>query len=158
MKTPFCTNTSVYLVLVLGDLTYSTIGFWVINLLYQMNYTDSCGPLFYYIIFLYSLLYLVKSGHLKFRYFFSLNNWKQIYGLFLSYQFTFDSLNILNRFDGVMDSVLAWRMVVQEFDSLSSQTKDYYIGTCCFSGRQAALMSNNKVESGCLEWKDLSYL
>ena len=106
MKIPFCTNTSVYLVLVLGDLTYSTIGFWVINLLYQMNYTDSCGPLFYYIIFLYSLLYLVKSGHLKFRYFFSLNNWKQIYGLFLSYQFTFDSLNILNRFDGVMDSVL----------------------------------------------------
>ena len=44
-----------------------------------------------------------------------------------------------NRTGGVMVKVLALSEVDRAFDSWSGQTKDYNIGICCFSAKQAAL-------------------
>jgi hypothetical protein len=43
-----------------------------------------------------------------------------------------------------MASVLASSVVYRGFKPMSSQTKDYEIGICCFSAKYAALMSKNK--------------
>ena len=43
-----------------------------------------------------------------------------------------------------MVSVLASSAVDSEFESLSGQTKDYKIGMCCFSAKDAVLRRRNK--------------
>ena len=49
-----------------------------------------------------------------------------------------------NRIDGVMISVLASSVVDRGFEPRLGQTKDYTIGTCCFSSKHAALRSKSK--------------
>ena len=49
-----------------------------------------------------------------------------------------------DRIGGVMVSVLASSVVDREFEPRSGQTKDYKIGMCCFSAKQAALRRNSK--------------
>jgi hypothetical protein len=43
-----------------------------------------------------------------------------------------------------MVSVLAWSVVDRGFEPRFGQTKDYYIGMCCFSAKQAALRRKSK--------------
>ena len=43
-----------------------------------------------------------------------------------------------------MVSVLAWSMVDRGFKPRSGQTKDFKIGICCFSNKQAALRRKSK--------------
>ena len=50
----------------------------------------------------------------------------------------------LNRIGGVIISVLASSAVDGGFESRSGHTKDYKIGMCCFSTKQAALMRKGK--------------
>jgi hypothetical protein len=47
---------------------------------------------------------------------------------------------------GVIVSVFAWSSVDRGFELRSGQTKDYNIGICCFSTKQAALRSKSKDE------------
>ena len=49
-----------------------------------------------------------------------------------------------NRIGGVMVSMLALIVVYRGFESRSGQTKDYKIGICCFSAKQAALRRKSK--------------
>ena len=59
--------------------------------------------------------------------------------------FTFYNSSIVcNRIGGVMVSVLASGTVDREFEPRSGQTKDYKIGICCFSAKQAALRRRRK--------------
>ena len=44
----------------------------------------------------------------------------------------------MNHISGVMVSVLVWSAVDAEFEPRSGQTKDYTIGICCFSAKDAA--------------------
>ena len=55
-----------------------------------------------------------------------------------------NSLIICYRFGGVMVSVLALSVVDRGFQPWSGQTKDYTIGICCFSAKQAALRRKSK--------------
>ena len=50
--------------------------------------------------------------------------------------------SIMNHIGGVMVSMLASSAVDRGFESQSDQIKDYKIGVCCFSAKQAALRSN----------------
>ena len=43
-----------------------------------------------------------------------------------------------------MVSVLAWSVVDHGFEPRLGQTKDYYIGMCCFSAKHAALRRKSK--------------
>jgi hypothetical protein len=66
-----------------------------------------------------------------------------------------------NRIGGVMVSVLASNAVDREFESRLSQTKDYKIGICCFSAKQAALSRKSKDwldrnQNNVSEWRDIS--
>jgi hypothetical protein len=45
---------------------------------------------------------------------------------------------------GVMVSVLASSVVDREFESRLGQTKDYNIGICCFTAKDAALRRESK--------------
>ena len=45
---------------------------------------------------------------------------------------------------GVMVSVLASNMIDRGFEPWSGQTKDYEIGICCFSAKQAVLRRKSK--------------
>ena len=45
----------------------------------------------------------------------------------------------MNHIGGVMVSVLASSALNRGFDSRSGQTKDYNIGSCCFSDKHAVL-------------------
>ena len=49
-----------------------------------------------------------------------------------------------NCIGGIMVSVLALNVVDRGFESRSGQIKDYKIGICCFSVKDAALRSKNK--------------
>ena len=62
---------------------------------------------------------------------------------------------------GVMVSVLASSAVDRGFESCSGQTKDYYIGICCFSAKHIALTSKSKDRlarnhNNVSEWSDMS--
>jgi hypothetical protein len=50
----------------------------------------------------------------------------------------------MNRIGGVMVSMLASSAVDRGFEHRSGQTKDYKIGTCCFSAKHAALRKKSK--------------
>ena len=68
---------------------------------------------------------------------------------------------ILNRIGGVMIRVLASSAVDRGFEPRSGQTKDYKIGTCCFSAKHAALRRKSKEwlarnHNNVSEWSDLS--
>ena len=63
--------------------------------------------------------------------------------------------------DDVMVSELAWSVVDRELEPWSGQTKDYKIGICCFSTKEAALRSKNKDwlarnQKDVSEWDDMS--
>ena len=45
----------------------------------------------------------------------------------------------INRIGGVMDSVLVSSAVDRGFESRSCQTKDYQLGSCCFSTKHTSL-------------------
>ena len=51
---------------------------------------------------------------------------------------------VSDRIGGVMVSVLAASAVARVFEPRSGQTKDYAIGICCFSAKQAALRRKSK--------------
>ena len=60
-----------------------------------------------------------------------------------------------------MVSVLASSAVDHGFEPQSAQTKDYKIGICCFSAKQAALRRKNKDwlaqnRNNVSEWSDMS--
>ena len=60
-----------------------------------------------------------------------------------------------------MVSVLASSAVDSRFDPRLGQTKDYKIGICCFSAKQAALRSKNNDwlawnQDNVSEWSDMS--
>ena len=50
----------------------------------------------------------------------------------------------MNRISGVMVSMLSSSAVDREFEHRLGQTKDYKIGICCFSAKQAALRRKSK--------------
>ena len=50
----------------------------------------------------------------------------------------------INRIGGVIVSVLASSAVDREVEPRSGQTKDYKIGICCFSDKDAALRRKSK--------------
>ena len=65
------------------------------------------------------------------------------------------------RIGGVMVNVLASNEVDRGFEPRSGQTKDYTIGICYFSVKQAALRSKNKDwlprnQNNVSEWSDMS--
>ena len=70
------------------------------------------------------------------------------------------SLLKLERIGGVMVSVLASDAVDRGFEPRSGQTKDYKIGSCCFSSKHAALRKKCKDwlprnQDNVSEWGDL---
>ena len=52
--------------------------------------------------------------------------------------------SVLNRIGSVMVSVLVSSAVDRGFESPPGQTKNYKIGICCFSAKQAALRRKSK--------------
>ena len=54
------------------------------------------------------------------------------------------SINLKHRIGGVMVSVIASSAVDRVFEPRSGQTKDYKIGICCFSAKNAALQRKSK--------------
>ena len=54
------------------------------------------------------------------------------------------SINQKHRIGGVMVCVLASSAVDRGFEPQSGQTKDYNIGSCCFSAKHAALWRKSK--------------
>ena len=50
----------------------------------------------------------------------------------------------MNNIGGVMVSMLASSAVDRGFEPISGQYKDYIIGICCFSAKQAALRRKSK--------------
>ena len=46
-----------------------------------------------------------------------------------------------NRIGGVTVSMFTWNAVDRGFEPRSGQTKDYYLGICCFSAKHATQMS-----------------
>ena len=70
--------------------------------------------------------------------------------------------SLLNRMDGVTVSVLASSAVDRWFQSRSGQTKDYEIGICYFSAKQADQSSKSKDwlvlnQDNVSEWGDIIY-
>ena len=66
-----------------------------------------------------------------------------------------------DRIGGVMASMLASSTVDRGFEPLSGQTKDYKIGSCCFSAKYAALRRKSKDwlarnQDNVSEWGDMS--
>jgi hypothetical protein len=69
---------------------------------------------------------------------------------------------VCNRIGGVVIKVLASSAVDRGLEPRSGQTKDYKIGICCFSAKQAALRRNNKDwlarnQNNVSEWSDMSF-
>ena len=76
--------------------------------------------------------------------------------IFLEFRFELE----LNRIGGVMVSVLASSAVDREFEPLSSHTKDYRIGICCFFAKHAASRRKSKDwlagnQNNVSEWSDM---
>jgi hypothetical protein len=66
-----------------------------------------------------------------------------------------------DRIGGVMVSVLALIAVDHGFETRSGKTKEYKIGICCFSAKQAALRRRRKDwlarnQDNVSEWGDMS--
>jgi hypothetical protein len=79
-------------------------------------------------------------GHVKARHMFTITK-----PLVLSFSISLlFSLSGLDRFGGVMVSVLASSMVYHGFTARSGQTEDYKIGVCCFSAKHATLRRKSK--------------
>jgi hypothetical protein len=62
---------------------------------------------------------------------------------------------------GVMVSVLASSVVDREFEPRLGRTKNYEIGTCCFSAKHTAIRRKNKAwlarNKNCVsKWSDIS--
>jgi len=79
------------------------------------------------------------------------------------YLIWFERLNITftYRISGVMVSMLASSAVDRGFERRSGQTKDYEIGICCFSDKQAELRRKCKSwlarnQDNVSEWIDMS--
>ena len=85
------------------------------NYLELINYEISYK---HYVIFLFCISFLWKSN-LK-----DIRRWYSI---------------IRNCIDGVMVTMLTTSVVDHGFKAWSSQTKQYEVGICCFSAKQAAL-------------------
>jgi hypothetical protein len=69
--------------------------------------------------------------------------------------------NVINRFSGVIVSMLDSRAVDHGFEPWSGQNKDYEIGICCFSAKHAALRKKSKDwlarnQDIVSEWGDMS--
>ena len=70
-------------------------------------------------------------------------------------------LETRNRIGGVMICVFFSSTVDREFEPRSGQTKDYKIGTCCFSAKHAALRRKGKDwlarnQNNVSEWSNMS--
>ena len=50
----------------------------------------------------------------------------------------------MNRFGGVMISMLASSKIDRGFEPRSGEIKEYEIGICCFSAKHAAFRGNSK--------------
>ena len=71
------------------------------------------------------------------------------------------ALYSLNRIGGVMVSVLASSAIDRGFEPRSGKTKDYKIGSCCFSAKHASLMRKSKDglarnQDNAFEWGDMA--
>ena len=57
-----------------------------------------------------------------------------------------------------MISILASSAVDRRFEPRSVQTKDFKIGTCCFSAKHAALRRKrlSRIQNNVFEWNDMS--
>ena len=69
-------------------------------------------------------------------------------------------VNQTHRIGGVMVNALASSAVDRGFEPRSGQTKDYNIGICCFSAKQAALRRKSKDwlarnQNNVSEWSDI---
>jgi hypothetical protein len=67
----------------------------------------------------------------------------------------------MNRIGNVMVSVLASSAIDCGYDPRSGQTKEYKIGMCCFSAKNAALRRKSKDwldrnQNNVSEWSDIS--
>ena len=67
----------------------------------------------------------------------------------------------MNRIGNVMVSVLASSAIDCGYDPRSGQTKEYKIGICCFSAKNAALRRQSKDwldrnQNNVSEWSDIS--
>ena len=72
-----------------------------------------------------------------------------------------NKIKIGNRIGSVMVSVLASRAIDCRYESRSGQTKEYKIGICCFSAKNAALRRKSKDwlarnQNNVSEWSDIS--
>ena len=70
-------------------------------------------------------------------------------------------IKIMNRIGNVMVSVLASSAIDCGYDPRSGQTKEYKIGMCCFSAKNAALRRKSKDwldrnQNNVSEWSDIS--
>ena len=68
---------------------------------------------------------------------------------------------LLNGIGGIIVSVLATSVVYPGFDPRSDQIKDYTIGICCFSAKNATLKRKSKDwvarnQNNVSEWSDMS--
>ena len=66
-----------------------------------------------------------------------------------------------NHIGGVLVSMLASRAVDRGLEPWLGQTKDYKIGSCCFSAKHAALRRKSKVwlarnQNNVSEWSDMT--
>jgi hypothetical protein len=73
----------------------------------------------------------------------------------------FKVVGALNCIGGVMVSMLASCAVNCGFEPQSGQTKDYWIGICCFSAKHTAIRSMSKDwlarnQNNVSEWSDMS--
>jgi hypothetical protein len=71
------------------------------------------------------------------------------------------SINQKHRIGGIMVSMLASSAVDSGFEPRSGQTKDYEIGSCCFSAKHTALLRKSKYwlarnQNNVSEWSDIS--
>jgi hypothetical protein len=72
-----------------------------------------------------------------------------------------NKIKIMNRIGSVMVSVLASSAIDCGYDPRSGQTKEYKIGMCCFSAKNAALRRKSKDwldrnQNNVSEWSDIS--
>jgi hypothetical protein len=72
-----------------------------------------------------------------------------------------NKIKIRNRIGSVMVSVLALSAIDCGYEPRSGQTKEYKIGICCFSAKNAALRRKSKDwlarnQNNVSEWSDIS--
>ena len=74
----------------------------------------------------------------------SLSVLSHLSSVYAHWQFTLSVCSLTNHIGGIMVSVLVSSAVDCGFESWSGQTKDYEIGICFFSSKQAAIMRKSK--------------